>query len=110
MDLFKLRDFAAGAGIDVGAGPDSLAVAVVKHNPFAHGTAGDGLNIGRLKVRICQRLADTLAGQQPVGGEVKLHRAGNIFHAQVLPFRLTDRDLVAAEIENHRPNTAGPGI
>ena len=30
MDLFKLRDFAAGAGIDVGAGPDSLAVAVVQ--------------------------------------------------------------------------------
>jgi hypothetical protein len=47
VDLFELRHLAAGAGVDVGAGPDGLAVAVVKHDAFAHRTAGDGLNIRR---------------------------------------------------------------
>ena len=57
-----------------------------------------------------QRLADTLTGQLPVDAEIELHRAGDIVHAQVLPFGLTDRNLTALEIEYDRPNAAGPGI
>ena len=41
VDLFEFSYLSAGAGVDVGAGPDSLAVAVVQNNPFAHRTAGD---------------------------------------------------------------------
>ncbi|MMZ71155.1 hypothetical protein D1872_344160 [compost metagenome] len=36
VDLFQLSHFAAGAGIDVGAGPDGVAVAIVQHDPLAH--------------------------------------------------------------------------
>ena len=110
MDLFELCHLAAGAGVNVGAGPDGLAVAVVKHDAFAHGAAGDGLNIRRREMGGGQRLTDTLAGQLPVGGEIEFHRAGDIVHAQVFPFGLADRNLAAVEIENHRPDAAGPGI
>ena len=110
VDLLKLRHFAAGAGIDVGAGPDGLAVAVIENDPFAHRTAGDGLNIRRAQARALQRLMNTPAGQLPVGGKVELHRAGDVIDAQVFPFGLAYRQLAAIKIENDRPNAAGPGI
>ncbi len=59
VDLLKLRHFAAGAGIDVGAGPDGLAVAVIENDPFAHRTAGDGLNIGGREPGGVERLANS---------------------------------------------------
>ncbi len=62
VDLLKLRHFAAGAGIDVGAGPDGLAVAVIENDAFAHRTAGDGLNIGGREPGGVERLANALAG------------------------------------------------
>ncbi len=95
VDLFEFSHLAAGAGVDVGAGPDSLAVAVVQHNPFAHRAAGDGLNIRRAKVRAIQRLLNTPAGQPPVGVEIELHRPRHVLHAQVLPLGLANGNLVA---------------
>ena len=95
VDLFELGHLAAGAGVDVGAGPDGLAVAVVQHNPFAHGAAGNGLDIRRGQVRTLQRLMNALAGQPPVGVEIELHRSRYVLHAQVLPLGLTDGNLVA---------------
>ncbi len=95
VDLFEFGDLAAGAGVDVGAGPDGLAVAVIQHYPFAHRAAGDGLNIRRAQVRTFQRLINTLAGQPPVGLQVELHRPRHVLHAQVLPLGLTDGNLVA---------------
>ncbi|SAH25811.1 Uncharacterised protein [Enterobacter cloacae] len=73
VDLFEFGDLAAGAGVDVGAGPDGLAVAVIQHDPFAHGTAGDGLNVRRAQARALQRLMNAPAGQLPVGLEIELH-------------------------------------
>ena len=110
VDLLKLRHFAAGAGIDVGAGPDGLAVAVIENDAFAHRTAGDGLNIGGREPSGVERLANALAGQLPVGGKVELHRARDVINAQVFPFGLAYRQLAAIKIENNRPNAAGPGI
>ncbi len=110
MDLFKLRHLMAGAGVNVGAGPDGVAVAIVKHDTFAHRTAGDRGNIRPAKLRPIERLADALAGQPPVGVEIELHRAGDILHAQVLPFRLADGDLPPAQVEDHGTNAASPCI
>ena len=110
MDLFEFGHLAAGAGVDVGAGPDGLAVTVVQHDPFAHRTAGDGLNICRAQARTLQRLMNAPAGQLPVGVEVELHRARHVLHAQVLPLGLADGNLVALQIENHGANAAGPCI
>jgi hypothetical protein len=101
---------AAGAGVDVGAGPDGLTVAVIQHNPFAHRAAGDGLDIRRAQVRTLQRLVNALAGQPPVGVEVKLHRPRHVLHAQVFPLGLTHGNLVALQIENHGANAACPCI
>ena len=95
VDLFEFSHLAAGAGVDVGAGPDSLAVAVVQHNSFAHRAAGDGLNIRRAQACALQRLMNTPAGQPPVGVEVELHRARHVLHAQVLPLGLANGNLVA---------------
>ncbi len=110
VDLFEFGHLAAGAGVDVGAGPDGLAVTVVQHDPFAHRTAGDGLNIRRAQIRARQRLMNAPAGQLPVSVEVELHRARHVLHAQVLPLGLADGNLVALQIENHGANAAGPCI
>ncbi len=95
VDLFEFGHLAAGAGVDVSAGPDSLAVAVVQYDPFAHRAAGDGLNVRRAQARAFQRLMNTLAGQPPVSIEVELHRPRYVFHAQVFPLGLAHGNLVA---------------
>ena len=110
VDLFEFSYLSAGAGVDVGAGPDSLAVAVVQHNPFAHRTAGDGLNIRRAQARALKRLMNTPAGQLPVGVEVELHRARHVLDAKVFPLGLANGNLVALQIENNGANAACPCI
>ncbi len=106
VQLFQLADFVAGACVDVGAGPDRHAVAVVQNDAFTHRAAGHRAD--RLSAQACalHRLADALAGQLPVAAEVKLHRAGHARHRQVLPLRLAVRDLVTRQIEDHRANAA----
>ncbi|MMZ68285.1 hypothetical protein D1872_309560 [compost metagenome] len=68
------------------------------------------MNISGIEVRALQRLVNALTGEPPVDVEIKLHRAGYVFHAQVLPLRLPDRNLIAVQIEHHGANASRPCI
>ena len=106
----QLADLVVGAAVDVGAGPDLVAVLVVEDDAFAHTGGGDSGDVLGIHAGLLDDAADTIAGQLPVGRPVKVHAAGEAGILQMRPFLLNAAELLAFQAEKYRAYAAGAGV
>ena len=102
----ELGNLVVAARIDIGAGPDFVAVLVVEDDALAHTGSGNGGHVMGIDARLLEHAADAAAGQLPVVRPVEIHAAGVARVLRVRPLLLHAAELLAVKAEEHSADAA----
>ena len=106
----QFADLRFGAAVDIGAGPDLLAGAVIEDDGLAHAGRADRANLVAGDAGLIERLADAADDALPVDGGIEGHGAGHAGLGDMRPLLLADADAAGLPIEDDGTDAARAGV